>query len=90
VKTIELSQATESLSAYALAAADGPLVVTDHGRVVAAMIPARDEDIETLSLDDDPRFLAIIGAARAEALAGRTLSSEAARRKAGSKEDLPD
>ncbi len=83
MKTIELDKATEPLSVYALQAATGPIVVTDHGKVIAAMIPANEEDIETLALGENARFMDIIQAARAEALAGHTLSADAVRRELG-------
>ncbi|MCX6361008.1 MAG: hypothetical protein NT029_14440 [Armatimonadetes bacterium] len=83
MKTIDLGQATEALSAYVLQTATGPVVVTDHGRVVAAMIPASDEDIETLALGENVRFMEIVQAARAEARAGQTLSAAAVRLELG-------
>ena len=81
--TVDLGEATETLSAYVLQTASGPVVVTDHGRVVAAMIPASDGDIETLALGENVRFMELIQAARAEAQAGQTLSAEAVRRELG-------
>jgi hypothetical protein len=80
MKKIEITQATDSLGAYARELESGPLVLTQDGHAVAALLPIDDADLESLALSLSPRFQAIIDQARAEYRDGRTLSPEEVRR----------
>jgi len=64
MKTIDKSKATESLAKYAEHTEDFPLVITDHGRPIAALLPAPNADLETISLSTNPPFLALIARSR--------------------------
>lgn len=50
MKTIEITEAREALGQYAGHGENLPLVVTDHGRPVAALLAVPNEDLETVSL----------------------------------------
>jgi antitoxin (DNA-binding transcriptional repressor) of toxin-antitoxin stability system len=50
MKFIEQAQATDSLADYASKIDSGPVVVTNHGQPVAALVPIENGDIETVSL----------------------------------------
>ena len=85
MKTIEMAKATGSLSEYAREAQKGTLVVTSHGRPVAAVVPLEDSDMESLSIGTNPKFLAIIENARARYRAEGGISLAEMRRKYGKK-----
>lgn len=64
MKTVEIGDARQSLGEYAGHMKDLPLVVTDHGRPVAALLPVPNADMETVSLSTNPQFLSLIGRSR--------------------------
>jgi prevent-host-death family protein len=63
MKTITMTQATGSLADYARDL-HGPLIVTNHGRPVAALVPIEELDLETLAVGTSPKFLDIIEKSR--------------------------
>jgi hypothetical protein len=83
MKTIELSQATNSLEQYARELEQDPLVLTEGGHAIAALLPIDDADLESLTLSLSPRFQALIERARAEYRNGASFSEEEARRELG-------
>ena len=60
-----------------------PVVVTDHGKPVMALIAIEDADLETVSLSTDPRFIALIERSRALYKPGTGVPLEEVRRKYG-------
>ena len=64
MKTIEKAEATDSLAKYAEHAEDFPLVITDHGHPIAALLPVPSADLETISLSANAEFLALIARSR--------------------------
>ena len=83
MKTIDVSQATDSLGRYARALESEPLVLTDGGRPIAALMPIDEADLDSVALGTDPRFLALIERARAEHRSGAGLPPDAVRRELG-------
>jgi prevent-host-death family protein len=83
MKSIELNQANDSLGQAVRSLAGEPIVVTEDGMPVAALVPIDELELESLSLGNNPRFLAIIDEARAQCRQGLGLSSEAVRRELG-------
>ena len=65
MKTIELNEATGALAKYARVAATEPVVVLDHGKPIAALVAIENADLETVSLSNNPKFLAILERSRA-------------------------
>lgn len=65
MKTIELVNATAPLLEYARGLGEEPLVLTEGGRPVAALVPMEDSDLETLALSTNPQFLSLIERSRA-------------------------
>ena len=74
MKTIKLSQASRSLAEYASELGDEIVIVTSRARAVAAIVPLRSTDRESLALSSHPEFLDIVQQSRAAARAGRTVS----------------
>ena len=60
MKSVDISQATESLSAYAREARNGAVVVTQDGRPIAAVVPIDDDAWEDLRVSTHPDFAKII------------------------------
>jgi prevent-host-death family protein len=81
VRRVEVSDATESLATYIRNAAAGPVVVTDEGRPVAALVMLEDTDLETVALSTDPEFLEIIQSSRTRQAHEGGLSSAEMRRR---------
>ena len=81
-KTIQLSKATESLATY-IQSLDGPIVVTNRGRAIAAIISVTNADAETISLSQNPKFHAIINRSRARHKRQGGLSSQEMRQRFG-------
>jgi len=65
MRTVEISEATASLSDYAREARKGTLVVTRRGKPVAAVVPVEGMDLESLALSTSRDFIALIERSRA-------------------------
>jgi hypothetical protein len=74
VRTLKLSQATRSLAEYASDLHDEIVVLTEGNKLVAAIVPLKETDRESLVLSGHPEFLKLIARSRAEFREGRTLS----------------
>ncbi len=83
MKTIEMSQATAPLAEFAGEVANEPVIVTSNGKPIAALLSIDDVDLETLSLRDNPEFLAIMAQSRARLKAEGGISSQEMRRRLG-------
>jgi antitoxin (DNA-binding transcriptional repressor) of toxin-antitoxin stability system len=77
VKTIKLSQASRPLSEYAADLRDEIVVLTEGNRAVAAIVPLKKADRESVALSGHPEFLKIIERSRADFRNGRVMSLEA-------------
>ena len=74
MKTIKLSQASRPLSEYAADLRGEIVVLTDRNKPVAAIVPLKSTDQESLALSGHPEFLGLIAQSRAEFRQGRTMS----------------
>jgi hypothetical protein len=83
MKRIELKEATNSLAQYASELGEEPLVLTDGGHAIAALLPLHDHDIDSMALSLRPEFNAIIERARDEHRNGESVSAEQTRRALG-------
>ena len=80
MKIIKLSQASRPLAEYAAELGDEVVVITDRGKTVAAIVPLKPGDQESLVLSNHPGFLALIAQSRREIRAGRSVSLKAMKR----------
>ncbi len=91
MKTVELADATASLSDYARKARKETLIVTRRGKPVAALMPVdAHTDLESLVVTTHPTFQAIMGRSEARYKAEGGFSTERVRarlaaRRAGEK-----
>lgn len=80
MKTIQLSKASRSLAEYARELKDEILVVKDPGGPVAAVVPLKAVDRQSLALSAHPEFLDLIARSRAQFAAGQSLTLEEMKR----------
>jgi prevent-host-death family protein len=80
VKTIEIANATASLSDYTRKTRRETLVVTRHGRPLAALLPLKKTDWESISLSSNSEFLKIVERSRASLRAAKAISTSRMRR----------
>ena len=65
MKIAPVAELKAQLSAYLKSSAEGPVVVTRHGKPVAVLLSIQDEDeLERLVLAYTPRFQGMLEAAR--------------------------
>jgi antitoxin (DNA-binding transcriptional repressor) of toxin-antitoxin stability system len=81
VRRVDVTDATESLATYVRKVGAGPVVVTDAGQPVAALVILENTDLETVSLSTDPEFMELIQSSRASQTQRGGLSSAEMRRR---------
>jgi prevent-host-death family protein len=81
MKFIESIDASGTLADYAAQIGSEPVIVTNHGRPVAALVPIENADLETVSLSSNPKFMGVIERSRCTVRDGRTISREEMRKK---------
>jgi hypothetical protein len=81
MKTIDVADATDTLSDYARKGLKEALVVTRRGKPLLALTPIRKGDWESIAVATSPKFLAIIDRSRKSHKRG--LSTEDMRRRLG-------
>lgn len=79
--TLELNDATAPLADYARNIEQGPIVLIANGKPVAVLLAIEDVDLETASLGNNPRFLALIEQSRIRQKAEGGISSDEMRRR---------
>jgi hypothetical protein len=88
MKTIEIEkESLKPLVEYTKELGEDLLVFTSNKQPVAAMVPLKNVDMESLALSYHPDFMEIIEKARAEVKAGKTLSLEEMKDKIRSMEE---
>ena len=80
MKRINLASADRPLAHYAADLGDEIVLLTKRNRAVAAIVPLKNVDRESLALSHHPEFLQLIAQSRAEFAAGRKLSLDQMRR----------
>jgi antitoxin (DNA-binding transcriptional repressor) of toxin-antitoxin stability system len=85
VKKLKLSSAVRPLADYVADFRDETLFLTEGNRPVAAIVPLKNVDRESLALSQHPEFLELIERSRAEFAAGRSISLDEMKRRVLSK-----
>lgn len=85
MKLMEIEKATGSLARYARGARKEPIILTTHGKPVAALLFIGNVDWETLSLSTNPEFLEMIEESRKSLREEGGISEEEMRRRLGLK-----
>jgi prevent-host-death family protein len=81
MKVIEQTDATAPLAEYTADIRNGPVVVTNHGQPVAALVSLENADMETVALSTNREFLDLLERSRSQATAEGGISSEEMRRR---------
>lgn len=81
MKTLEISKATSSLAAYTRKVKREPVVVTRNGKPIAALVSVSNADMETVTISNNPRFLALIERSRSRQLAEGGISQKEMRKR---------
>ena len=74
MKKVPLSKASRSLAEYATELTDQIVVVTDGDRPLAALVPLKNVDRESLALSTHPEFMKLINRSRTDFKLGKTVS----------------
>ncbi len=64
MKTLEIEKATGPLAEYARRVGEDPVVLTEDGKPVAALVAVRNADLETLTLSTRAQFISLIKRSR--------------------------
>jgi len=83
MKSVEMDDATQTLAESARGIDGEALVVTEHGKPVAVLLPLVNADLETVSLSSNPRFIELIERSRLRLAEERAVSPEDVRRQLG-------
>ncbi len=81
MKVLELTKATAPLATYAQKVNKEPVILTDCGKPIAALVSLDDADLETATLSTNPRFLALIERSRGRMKSEGGISSGEMRRR---------
>jgi antitoxin (DNA-binding transcriptional repressor) of toxin-antitoxin stability system len=81
MKIVEIAEANATLAEYT-SALEEPVIITENGQPIAALVTLENVDLETISLSTNPKFLEMIERSRASRSKG-TLSSQEMRRRLG-------
>ena len=83
MKTIEIAKAKSPLADYAKKVTREPVIVIANGKPVAALVGIKNADIETVSLSNNPRFLALVERSRKRQKTKGGISTEEMRLRLG-------
>lgn len=83
MKTLEITQATAPLAEYARGVSKEPVILTEDGKPIAALVPIENADWETVELSTHPQFLALIERSRARQKAEGGISDTEMRHRLG-------
>ena len=83
MKTLEMAGATSRLQSYARQASHEPLILTEDGKPIAALLPIENADVETVTLSMNPQFIALIERSRVRQESQGGISSQEMRRRLG-------
>ena len=83
MRKLELVEATGPLAEYARELDKEPVIITDGGKPVAALMSIDNADTETVTLSTDPQFIELIERSRARQEKEGGLSAVEMRRRLG-------
>src|SRR4051812_47362422 len=83
MKTLEVSRANKPLSDYARSLGEGALLLVREGKPMALLSSVEGMDAESISLANNPKFVAIIDRSRAQIAEEGGIPIEEVRRRLG-------
>jgi prevent-host-death family protein len=81
MKTLEMEHAKGELSSYAEQVREEPVIVTEHGKPVMALVSISNAGLETVNLSTDRRFIVLMERSRELYKPGAGIPLEEIRRK---------
>ncbi len=81
MKTVKVSKATLPLSDYTKEVKKEPVIITKGGKPVAVLVSIPNADVETASLSNNSKFVALIERSRARQKSEGGIPSEEMRRR---------
>jgi antitoxin (DNA-binding transcriptional repressor) of toxin-antitoxin stability system len=82
VKTIELSEVS-ALAPHVQPGRQEPVILTENGHTLAAIVPANEHDVESLLLSINPQFQAVLERSERRLKSEGAVSSAEVRRQLG-------
>ena len=76
MKRLKLSSAMRPLAEYVADLSGETVVLTEGNHAIAAIVPLKNVDHESLALSQHPEFLELIARSRADFAAGRSMSMD--------------
>lgn len=80
---VELKNASGALSKYVEKARKDPVIVVKRGKAIAAVVPIRNADEETIALSTSRKFMKIMDRSRARVKREGSISAKELRRRLG-------
>ncbi|NEQ67810.1 MAG: hypothetical protein F6K21_20335 [Symploca sp. SIO2D2] len=80
---IDITQASATLAEYTSNLTEEPVIITNDGQPVAALVTLENVDMETISLSTNPKFIALIEHSRARRRSEGGISSSQMRQRLG-------
>lgn len=83
MKIVDITEANASLADYTESLSGEPVIITNNGEPIAALINLENVDLETVSLSSNPKFIEMIERSRAWCRQEGGISSIEMRRRLG-------
>lgn len=83
MKMIDIAQASATLAEYTSNLTEEPVVITNDGQPIAALVTLENVDLETISLSTNPKFIALIERSRMRRRSESGISSSQMRQRLG-------
>ncbi|NET62038.1 MAG: hypothetical protein F6K47_39745 [Symploca sp. SIO2E6] len=80
---IDIAQASATLADYTSNLTEEPVIITNDGQPIAALVTLENVDMETISLSTNPKFIALIERSRAQRRSEGGISSSQMRHRLG-------
>jgi len=87
MKTIELKDATEPLAEYVKRTEGEPVTIVHKGVPLAVLVPAGNDDYESVQMSTNPEFIAMLERSRARGREEGGFSTEEMRKMFAKEED---
>lgn len=87
MRIIDIDQADASLADYASGLSEEPVIVTQNGKPIAALVNLENVDFETISLSSNPKFKEMVERSRASRREKGGISSAEMRQRLGLSEN---
>jgi prevent-host-death family protein len=86
MKIVDITEANASLAEYTSGLSGEPVIITNNGEPIAALVNLENVDLETISLSTNPKFIEMIERSRARHRKEGGISSTEMRRRLGLRE----